>query len=363
MTIFTGTSGDDILPPIGQNNGGDDIFYGLAGADQISAGIGNDIVYGGSEADVIDGGGGDDFLSGGTGADTLIGNFGDDIYIVDNAGDTVTEYSASDGLDTIYSGVSYMLPLHVERLILTGSWNTSATGGDGADTLIGNSGANTLTGGDGVDFLSGGAGNDVLRGGAGADAYDGGDGIDAITFTESNVGVFVNLDTGVGLGGALGETFAGIENINGSNGDDQLVGTSGDNVLNGWAGRDQLSGTTNSPGNDPDGADRFVFSSPAHTVVGERADLIVGFHRDQHDSIDLSQMDADTTVAGDQAFTFIGTGYYTGHAGELRYNVIRSTLVAIAGDVNGDGVSDFHIRMWLADTVTVVDVGVGDFVL
>ncbi|WP_342236125.1 calcium-binding protein [Inquilinus sp. OTU3971] len=349
MTIFTGTSGDDILPPIGQNNSGDDTFYGLAGADQISAGIGNDIVYGGSEADVIDGGGGDDFLSGGTGDDTLIGNFGDDTYIVDWHGDTVTEYSASDGTDTIYSAVSYTLPQHVERLILTGSWNTSATGGEGADILVGNSGANTLTGNGGADLLSGGDGNDVLRGGAGPDAYDGGNGIDAITYTESGMGVYVNLTTGLGLWGALGETFTSIENVNGSSGNDQLDGDSGDNVLNGWAGKDTLTGGG--------GADRFVFSSLVHTVVGA-ADSITDFDRAQGDLIDLSQIDADTTVAGNQAFTFIGTGLYTGQAGELRYAHVYPGNHTIAGDVNGDGISDFHISMWFISGLVA-----GDFVL
>ncbi|TSD88207.1 calcium-binding protein [Mycobacterium sp. KBS0706] len=337
MTIFTGTSGDDSLPAVGQDNSGNDTFYGLAGADYINAGIGDDIAYGGSEVDFIDGGGGDDYLDGGTGADTLIGNFGDDTYIVDNAGDTVTEYSAMDGTDTIYSSVSYTLPQYVERLILTGGFNLSGTGGAGADTIIGNSGANTLTGNAGADFLSGGDGNDVLRGGAGMDVLDGGNGIDAVTYTENEVAVTVNLATGVGSGGsAQGDSYSSIENVNGSTADDTIIGNAAANVLNGWAGKDTLTGGG--------GADTFAFSQTNHSAVGANADVITDFSHAQGDKIDLSAIDADTTVAGNQAFTFIGTGLYNGDAGELRYTS-NGAVTTIAGDVNGDGVSDFHIQL------------------
>jgi len=47
-------------------------------------------------------------------------------------------------------------------------------------------------------------------------------------------------------------------------------------------------------------------------------------------------------AAGDQAFSFIGSGLYTGVAGQLRYAVANG-ITTIAGDVNGDKVSDFHI--------------------
>ena len=58
--------------------------------------------------------------------------------------------------------------------------------------------------------------------------------------------------------------------------------------------------------------------------------------------IDLSAMDANKAAAGDQAFAFLGTGDFTHHAGELRYGV-DSAGAHVYGDVNGDGVADFHI--------------------
>ncbi|MGF6226156.1 Ca2+-binding RTX toxin-like protein [Inquilinus ginsengisoli] len=368
MTTFTGTSGDDTLPPPNSDDNGDDIFHGLAGNDTLYGGGGNDTLYGedgddyiqggadhdtaygGAGTDYMDGGGGDDYLSGGAGNDTMVGNFGDDTYVVDSAGDVITEYSADDGTDTIYSSVSYILPQYVERLILTGGFNLSGTGGAAADTLIGNSGGNTLTGNAGADFLSGGDGNDVLRGGAGMDILDGGNGVDYVTYTENEVAVTVNLATGVGSGGnAQGDSYSSIENVNGSTVGDIIIGNASANVLNGWAGKDTLTGGG--------GADTFTFSQTNHSVVGANADRITDFSHAQGDRIDLSAIDADTTLAGNQAFAFIGAALYSGDAGELRYSVVGGTTT-VAGDVNGDGVSDFHIQ--LTGSIGLV---VSDFVL
>ncbi|WP_179221781.1 calcium-binding protein [Inquilinus limosus] len=359
MTTFTGTNGDDMLPPLMGDNSGNDVFNGLGGNDNLNCGIGDDLAFGGSGVDFIDGGGGDDYIDGGTGADAMQGNFGDDTYIVDSTGDTVTEFSASDGTDTIYSSVSYTLPQFVERLILTGGAVINATGGDAADTLVGNAGANTLTGNDGADFLSGGDGNDVLRGGAGMDALDGGNGVDTASYFSGSTGVAVDLTTGIGSGGeAQGDTLLNIENLSGSQGNDSLVGNGGANTLQGWNGNDVLSGGL---GKDTltggAGADRFVYGAITDSAVGANADRITDFSHAQGDRIDLSAIDANAGTAGDQAFTFLGTGLYTHHAGELRY-AVSGGVTTIAGDVNGDGASDFHIT--LTDSLTLV---AGDFVL
>ncbi len=78
----------------------------------------------------------------------------------------------------------------------------------------------------------------------------------------------------------------------------------------------------------------------------------------QGDKIDLSAIDANTGVAGNQAFTFIGSGLYTGVAGQLRAVNTGPGVTTVAGDINGDGVSDFHIR--LTGNLALV---AGDFVL
>jgi len=71
---------------------------------------------------------------------------------------------------------------------------------------------------------------------------------------------------------------------------------------------------------------------------------ITDFSHAQGDKIDLSAIDANTGAAGDQAFSFIGTDAYTGVAGQLRY-VVGGGITTIAGDINGDGTSDFHIQL------------------
>lgn len=68
------------------------------------------------------------------------------------------------------------------------------------------------------------------------------------------------------------------------------------------------------------------------------------------DRIDLSAIDANTSIAGDQAFLFAGTAAFGGKKGELRY-VRDVSDTYIYGDVNGDRKADFAIH--LDDTVTL----------
>ena len=105
------------------------------------------------------------------------------------------------------------------------------------------------------------------------------------------------------------------------------------------------------------GADRFYFFELGDTGnTNATADRIGDLSQAQGDIIDLSQMDA---VAGgaNNAFTFIGSAAFSNVAGQLRYQQISGTTY-VQGDIDGNGVGDFVIRIDGAVTLTA-----GDFAL
>ena len=134
--------------------------------------------------------------------------------------------------------------------------------------------------------------------------------------------------------GDLIQGFNGVDTLLGLNGDDTLDGGNGADVLVGGMGRDWLIG-----GNGPD---QFVFNAAGETAIGGQRDWIADFSNE--DTIVLSAIDANSGINGNQAFTFIGAGTFTGFAGQLRsYSELGETI--IAGDVDGNGLPDFEIGL------------------
>jgi|CXWL01.1.fsa_nt_gi Ca2+-binding RTX toxin-like protein len=134
-----GTSGNDVL--IGGR--GDDTLTGLAGNDTLIGGLGHDL------------------FDGGTGTDTMQGGAGNDTYVVDAAGDVVTEL-ANEGTDMVQSALlAYTLGADIENLTLTGTGQSAGIGNALSNVLTGNSGANLLDGKGGADAMAGGAGDDL----------------------------------------------------------------------------------------------------------------------------------------------------------------------------------------------------------
>lgn len=125
--------------------------------------------------------------------------------------------------------------------------NDVISGGNGIDYLYGDAGNDTLNGGAGNDVLQGGIGDDRLDGGAGADAFVGGDGFDIASYFSATVGVWVDMAAGGRTNDAQGDTYNGIEEIQGSQYGDILYGDSSNNVLFGAAGSDYMFGQS---GND-----------------------------------------------------------------------------------------------------------------
>jgi Ca2+-binding RTX toxin-like protein len=98
-----------------EGNGGEDLLEGGGASDTLRGGADGDTLRGGDGDDTLEGNGGDDELDGGDDADSMSGGTGNDIYIVDDAGDVVTEY-ANGGTDTVDASITYTLGNQVENL-------------------------------------------------------------------------------------------------------------------------------------------------------------------------------------------------------------------------------------------------------
>ena len=250
---------DTVLSSVTHTNGAGIENLTLTGASAIN-GTGNAL------NNSISGNGADNIVDGGAGADTMNGGDGNDTYIVDNAGDTVADTS---GFDTVQSSVNFALAAGLENLTLTGASAINGTGNAANNAVTGNAADNVLDGGSGNDALAGGAGNDILIGGAGDDTFltgAGGDTVvgglnnpfdnaaflatgivngDWLSYADSTSGVTVILsNTSLASGGALGDTWSGIENLQGSDFADTLYAdnfASGFYEVLGGGGNDTIS--------------------------------------------------------------------------------------------------------------------------
>jgi Ca2+-binding RTX toxin-like protein len=185
---------------------------------------------------------------------------------------------------------------------------------------------------------------------------NGGVGVDTAVYSESVLGVTVNLAAGLGSGGnAQGDALTEIENVIGSRANDTLIGNAMNNALFGSDGVDMLTGAG---GKDTltggIGADFFSYLAVGDSPVGAGADLITDFSHAQGDRIDLRLIDANTILPNDQAFSFIGAAAFGNIAGQLRATVAGS-ITTVAGDVNGDGFADFSVTLTGALTLVAAD--------
>ena len=173
-----------------------------------------------------------------------------------------------------------------------------------------------INGLDGDDFLgtvspssyviNGGAGNDTIYGNIGFDVIQGDD-VDGV---------------------------AGNDYLYGKEDTDALFGLGGNDLLNGGTGKDTLYGGT--------GNDVFQFDSVSDSQPGLSRDIIKDFVGNGNlagDRIDLSGIDANTTIKGDQAFTYIGSRAFTA-AGQIRYS-----KDILQGNTDSNLAANFEIQL------------------
>jgi Ca2+-binding RTX toxin-like protein len=406
-----GTATDDVF--IGTANR--DFYFGYDGSDQASGGAdadglfggaGNDTLLGEGGDDWLEGGAGNDLLNGGSGADSLTGNSGNDTYVVDDAGDSVTE-ALDEGIDTVQTTLAiYSLGANLENLVFVGSGAAQLTGNFVANTITGNSGNDILNGGGGSDSLSGGIGNDriiigaassgsIIDGGVGTDALEvaasvaigagslasieaielvGGatltltgtqvrDGLSLNTAVSGTGALVINMDPGVNaltklfvfsgsgvavtINGTAGVDLMKLGNVahiaDGGDGVDQIKGGSAADTIIGGNGNDKINGAG---GADiltgGSGNDVFKYAKASDSGIGANADRITDFTIGQ-DKINFVNLDTNPGLAGIQSFVYVGTAAFSGGgAAQIRYLTSGADLI-VQCDVNGDALADMEI--------------------
>jgi len=261
-------------------------------ADTINGSAENDWIDGGLGADTINAGGGNDTISfaSATGGRTVVLNtsssdgkvlsnfeniygsaFGDVLtgdgnnnMIEGGLGDDVID--GAGGVDTVsYSLATSAVSVNISGASVLGIAASSATGGDGNDTLTnfenitGSAFNDVLIGDAGNNVINGGDGDNLLIGGAGADTLIGGNGTDTVSYVNALSGIAVTINGTGTLGDANGDVLSGIENLIGSAFDDVITGDGGDNVIDGGLGNDIINGNA--------GIDTITYLTAASAVT------------------------------------------------------------------------------------------------
>ncbi|MCT7667063.1 M10 family metallopeptidase C-terminal domain-containing protein [Shinella kummerowiae] len=321
--IVTGTQLNDIVYGTDLN----ETYMALGGDDKLVVSGGNDSMYGGEGWDTL----------------SYFHYTGSVTVVLNGEGKGVAKGSLGD-VKSLYS---------IEAVILSNS----------NDIARGDAGANTFFGREGDDRFIYSAGEDTYYGDGGWDTLDYFDykGNASITLNgaakgsaKGSLGDIQHLYSIeaviLGAGNDVLRGDAGANVVWGNGGNDNINGGAGADRLSGGAGADKLTGGL--------GADQFIFSSVSDSTLSTSGrDFIVDFNRSQGDKIDLSAIDANTTVAGNQAFTFVGEKAFSHKAGELRYTNANGDTY-LHGDANGDGTIDFSVRL-----DTTIEFAKGDFIL
>ncbi|WP_137126139.1 family 16 glycosylhydrolase [Roseomonas sp. HF4] len=152
------------------------------------------------------------------------------------------------------------------------------------------------------------------------------------------------------VGGAGPDALVGTaanDTLDGGAGDDVLSGGKGDDRLLGGAGSDILNGGAD--------ADIFRFTDALDSgASGARRDRIVDFSSEELDRIDLSMIDADAALPGDQPFAFLGIGEFTA-AGQLRSEVIAGNTFVFGNTDEDMATVELSVRLSGGLALTAAD--------
>jgi len=273
-----------------------------------------------------------DVLTSGTGVDSLVGHSatGSDTFVVNNAGDKVTEAGTHTG-DYVISDVSFDLATDGATASTTTNINNLTLTGASAITGTGNTTAGILT--------SSMTGTDKLIGGGGADTFNLNHAGDTASETNGVGGAIVNADISFTLGtnmGTLHLTGAGLTGtaLTGAAAE-TITTTGGVDTIVGNTGADTLSGNG--------GADVFKINGAGTTA----AETNVAGHASVTSDVSFA------LSANMSSLTLTGTSNITG-TGNNTVNVLTTAAGTTAGTdaLIGDGGADTFILNHTGDTAT-----------
>lgn len=337
----------------------DDQLTGNVKAEKLDALKGNDIINGMGGNDTLSGGDGNDTLIGGDGADKLIGGAGKDIFKFTNAKesgaavttrDTITDFKHGEdridlsGIDAniakkgiqgfVFVGNQQFSPDATAQLrfdsktgVLYASTNKDSAAEfsiklDGVTELVMANFTKLAKDASGISTNSTvtavskkpTSGNDQLTGNVKNEKFDALDGNDLI------------------------KAMGGNDTLIGGNGNDTLIGGDGVDKLTGGAGKDV-----------------FKFENVKESGASVKArDMITDFNHSGDDKIDLSAIDANLKVAGNQAFKFIGAANFnaTNASAQLRFDAKTHVLYA---STNADNAAEFSILLTGVNELVAAD--------
>jgi Ca2+-binding RTX toxin-like protein len=338
MANVYGTNDGEIINASDGVTGSADVIFGY---------LGNDVIYGLGGDDKIKGGGGADWIVGGSGSDTVE-------YTDSNVGVSVNLKAGGASGGTAQGDVFGSIE--------------NVTGSGQGDTIIGNDEDNVLRALEGDDNLTGGGGADYLSGGTG---------IDTAIYTSSPWGVTVSLADHIGYyGDAAGDQLYNIENLDGSSGEDVLIGDDNVNVLRGGqledtlkggGGADTLQGGTHDDYLDGGagidtmeggtGNDTYIVDHPSDVVIEEggegtldRVKTYVSYGLAAGEEIEI----LETAVASaTTAISLVGNAYSQTIIGNAGGNVIAGGA-GLDSMVGGDG-ADLFVWNAITEVGTTLD--------
>lgn len=343
ITLKTSTTG---VMNIADYGGGKDTLTNVEAVggtyyvDRFYGGTGNynQIFNGYKGADIIDGGGGrDDRVWHGDDPSGAVVNLSSKAVNTQPANifaNTLKLVGVGDGIGSIMVMKEAIQELEAPKINSVASnraldgWGNldilsnieAATGSNFNDQLYGSDSRNILTGNDGFDFISGNGGDDYIVGGFGHDFLQGGLGRDWLVVDELNWG---NLTQ------------------------------TGSNATYNYAGRFVR---------DNEQSGNMVSYKTVNESTASNPDIIDGFVPGD-DLIDLTAIDANTLRSGNQQFGENIVTAFTKKAGQLKVsqftNLVDSHNYSVSnaaggyklsgtelqGDVNGDGVADFSVKL------------------